>query len=84
MHQQNISGHKTAIFSSGGIIAMIAAQLLNLPSSGVYPLFEKVINCSITRLINNSDSIALSSFNEYSYLNAIAPQAEQASVITYR
>ncbi len=84
VHQANTSGKKTAIFSSGGIIAIIAAHVLKLPSSGVYPLFEKVINCSITRLINNSNEVALSSFNEHAYLNAIAPNAEQSSVITYR
>lgn len=84
VHHQNTSGQKTAVFSSGGIIAIIAAHVLQLPASSVYPLFEKVINCSITRLINNSDSIALSSFNEHSYLNAIAPADEQDSVITYR
>ena len=84
VHKQSSSGNKTAIFSSGGIIAIIVAHVLSLPSSGVYPLFEKVINCSITRLINNAEAISLSSFNEYSYLNAIASHEEQAKVITYR
>ncbi|MBT8114093.1 MAG: histidine phosphatase family protein, partial [Arenicella sp.] len=84
VHVHNGSGSRVAVFSSGGIIAVIAAHVLGLPPSGVYPLFEKVINCSITRLLHNAESIALSTFNEHSYLQAIADHADQGSVITYR
>ncbi|NNC99561.1 MAG: histidine phosphatase family protein [Gammaproteobacteria bacterium] len=84
VHRQNGRGSSAAVFTSGGIISIIAAHLLNLPSGDVYPLFEKVVNCSITQLVHNADSIALSTFNEHSYLQAIAHTTNDRNVITYR
>ena len=84
VHKENGSGTTVGVFSSGGIIAIITALVLKLPASGVYPLFEKVINASITRLLHNNHSIALSSFNEHSYLQAIAKDASEAGIVTYR
>ena len=80
----NRSGQKSAVFTSGGIISIVTAHALNLPPSSVYAIFEKVINCSITRLIHNQHELALSTFNEHAFISAIAPAGEEASVITYR
>lgn len=82
--QGNGKGCTAGVFTSGGILAILASDVLDMPATSVYPLFEKVINCSITRLIHNQESIALSSFNEYSYLSAIAPAGEEDRAITYR
>ena len=82
--QSNGKGCTAGVFTSGGILAILVAHTLGLPTPSVYPLFEKVINCSITRLIHNQQSIALSSFNEYSYLSAIAPEGDENKAITYR
>jgi len=84
VQHQNGKGCTAGVFTSGGILAIVTAHVLGMPSSSVYPLFEKVINCSITRLIHNRQSIALSSFNEYSYLSAIAPEGDEGKAITYR
>ena len=54
------SGANTVVVSSGGSIATIAQHVLGLPKSGAYPLFEALINCSITRLLHTSDRISLS------------------------
>lgn len=81
VHADNGSGTTAGIFSSGGIIAVLTAQLLNLPSTGVYPLFEKVINTSITRLLSNTSKVSLSTFNEYSYLTAMK---HDPNIVSYR
>ena len=80
----NRSGQKSAVFTSGGIISIVTAHALSLPPSSVYAIFEKVINCSITRLLHNRHELALSTFNEHAFLSAIAPAGEEAQVITYR
>lgn len=80
----NQRGQRTGVFSSGGILAIVAAQVQGMPPSQVYPLFEKVINCSITRLIHNRQQIELSTFNEYSYLSAMAKPGDEQRVISYR
>ena len=80
----NRSGMKSAVFTSGGIISIVTAHALSLPPSSVYAIFEKVINCSITRLLHNQQELALSTFNEHAFLSAIAPAGEEAKVITYR
>jgi broad specificity phosphatase PhoE len=77
------SGSVSAVFTSGGIIATLSAQMLKLPSHQVYSLFEKVINASITRLVYNADSISLASFNDYSYLSAQANN-DETNIVTYR
>lgn len=84
VQMSNAKGCTAGVFTSGGILAILAAHAMSMPSSGVYPLFEKVINCSLTRFIHNRDSLALSSFNEYSYLSAMANDAERPKIITYR
>ena len=76
-------GSLSGVFTSGGIIAIVTAHVLKLPSSAVYPLFEKVINASITRLLHNAEGVALSTFNEYSYLQAQADEGE-SNIVSYR
>ena len=80
----NGSGCRAGVFTSGGILAILTAHAMSMPPSSVYPLFEKVINASLTRLIHNRQSLALSTFNEYSYLSAMAERGEEAEIITYR
>ena len=81
---QSDKGSRVAVFTSAGVIAMVSAHAMKSPLSGVYPLFEKVINCSITRLLHNGERIALSSFNEFGFLQAMAAQANEPDIITYR
>ncbi|MFT5572513.1 MAG: broad specificity phosphatase PhoE [Cryomorphaceae bacterium] len=80
----NGSGCRAGVFTSGGTLAILTAHAMSMQATSVYPLFEKVINCSLTRLIHNRQSLALSTFNEYSYLSAMAKPGEEAEIITYR
>lgn len=77
-------GKTTAVFSSGGTIATIAAAVLGLPPSGVYQLFEQVVNCSVTRLVYSGDKISLSYFNDHGYLNLMATDQDEKGLITFR
>ena len=81
---RNQRGQCAGVFTSGGILAILAAHVQNMPASSVYPLFEKVINCSLTRLMHNQSQVALSTFNEYSYLSAMAETGQESALITYR
>jgi broad specificity phosphatase PhoE len=80
----NGSGCRAGVFTSGGILAILTAHAMSMQASSVYPLFEKVINCSLTRLIHNRTNLALSTFNEYSYLSAMAAPNKVPEIITYR
>ena len=77
-------GKTTAVFSSGGTIAAIAASVLGLPPSGVYQLFEQVINCSVTRLVYSGDKVTLTYFNDHGYLNLLATDEDEKGLISFR
>jgi broad specificity phosphatase PhoE len=82
------SGANTVVVSSGGVIAAIAQHTLGLPKSAAYPLFEALLNCSITRLLHTAERISLVSFNDYSYLQTATqrPELQQnvENLATYR
>ena len=82
--QENGQGSRAAVFSSGGVIACITALVMKLGPESVYGLFEPVINASISRFIHNQRDISLSSFNEHQFLTAVAKQAGQNNIISYR
>lgn len=78
------SGANTVVVSSGGAIATIAQQLLGLPKIGAYPLFEALLNCSITRLLHTGDRVSLVSFNDYSYLHSLGQMRNAENLVTFR
>jgi len=78
------SGANTVVVSSGGSIATITQHIIGLPKSGAYPLFEALINCSITRLLHTRDRISLGSFNDYSYLHALGEMRDGEKLVTFR
>jgi broad specificity phosphatase PhoE len=78
------SGANTVVVSSGGAIATITQHVIGLPKAGAYPLFEALINCSITRLLHSSDRISLSSFNDYSYLHSLGNMRSGENLVTFR
>ena len=84
VRSENGSGAKSAVFSSGGIIAVLTAEAMKAPATGVYPIFEQVVNASITRLIYSRDNLTLSSFNEHAYLSSMGHEQEMGEVVTYR
>lgn len=52
------SGANTVVVSSGGSIAAITQHVIGLPKTGAYPLFEALLNCSITRFLHTGTRIA--------------------------
>lgn len=77
------AGRTTAIFTSGGTIAVLVAAVLGLPGSATYQFYEPVFNCSVTQLFYNADRISLSYFNDCSFLRQYSVQHGE-QLVTYR
>jgi len=77
------SGKTVAVFTSGGTLANIVAQVLGLTGEQTYQLYEPLLNCSITQLFYNSTKISLSSFNDCSFLQVLGSQCGQ-NLLSYR
>jgi broad specificity phosphatase PhoE len=77
------SGKTVGIFTSGGTIATMVAQVLGLDGSQTYAFYEPVINCSVTRLFYSGTKVSLSYFNDHSYLDLLGRQAGE-QLVTYR
>ncbi|MCL2915520.1 phosphoglycerate mutase family protein [Shewanella corallii] len=59
------SGHqKVLVISSGGVIATVLGQLLNVPISNVIELNLQMKNTGISRCFFNRNTMRISSFNE--------------------
>lgn len=81
--QQQGSGKTVGLFTSGGTIATIMAQVLGLTSEHVYSFYEPVINCSVTQLFYSGDRVSLSYYNDHSYLKVLGTQRGE-QLVTYR
>jgi broad specificity phosphatase PhoE len=81
--QEQGSGKTVAIFTSGGTLATIVAQVLGLTGEQTYQLYEPLLNCSVTRLFYNSKKISLSYFNDCSFLQVLGSQCGQ-NLLSYR
>ncbi|HEY1059631.1 MAG TPA: histidine phosphatase family protein [Limnobacter sp.] len=56
------------VFTSGGAIACIAQQLLNMPDAQAFHLNWSITNCSVSKLLfNDRGHITLASFNEQAH-----------------
>ena len=77
------SGRTVAIFTSGGTIATIVAQVLGLTGEQTYPFYEPIFNCSITQLFYSGSRVSLSYFNDRSFLQVLGRQAGE-NLISYR
>lgn len=62
------SGSRVLVFTSGGVIGLIAAQTLNAPDASALKLNWRVKNGSLTRFTFGGGRMALDSFNEESHL----------------
>ncbi|MEN6670643.1 histidine phosphatase family protein [Psychrobacter sp. B38] len=56
------------VFTSGGVIAAITAQLLKQGSQTAYQLNKTLVNTGVTSLTLKGDRVRLLSLNEYSHL----------------
>ncbi|MEM8660879.1 MAG: histidine phosphatase family protein [Pseudomonadota bacterium] len=77
------SGKTTGIFTSGGTIATIVAQVLGLAGYQTYQFYEPVFNCSVTQLFYSGNKISLSYFNDRSYLQLFGAKTGE-ELVTYR
>lgn len=77
------AGKSIGVFTSGGTIATIVAQVLGLGSEHVYNFYEPVINCSVTQLFYSGDKVSLSYYNDHSFLDLLGFQKNE-SLVTYR
>ena len=77
------SGKTVAIFTSGGTIATIVAQVLGLSGKQTYPFYEPMFNCAVTQLFYNQERISLSYFNDRSFLQVLG-RLNQEKLVTYR
>jgi broad specificity phosphatase PhoE len=74
------AGETTIVITSAAVIATVVGRVLGLPADAVCPLFEVMMNCSVTRLLHDRERVSLSSFNECSYL----ARANAGEMLTYR
>lgn len=77
------SGKTVGIFTSGGTVATIVAQVLGLAGEQTYQFYEPVFNCSVTQLFYSRSKISLSYFNDCSFLRVIGSQRGE-NLLTYR
>ena len=81
---QGQGGGKTvAIFTSGGTLATIVAQVLGLGGEKTYQFYEPVLNCSVTQLFYSRYKISLSYFNDCSFFRVLGGQRGE-DMLTYR
>lgn len=81
--QTHGSGKSIGVFTSGGTLATIVAQVLGLGGEQTYQFYEPIFNCSITQLFYSKSKISLSYFNDCSFLQVIGRQRGE-NFLTYR
>lgn len=77
------AGKTVGVFTSGGTLATIVAQVLGLGGEQTYQFYEPVFNCSVTQLFYSQSKISLSYFNDCSFLRVLGQQHGE-DLVTYR
>jgi len=77
------SGKTLAIFTSGGTIATLVAQVLGLSGQETYKFYEPVFNCSISQVFYSGTKTSLSYFNDRSYLQVLGARNNE-ELVSYR
>ena len=62
------SGETALAFTSGGVIAALAARLLGLPDRAMVAFNHVVVNAAITKVVSGRRGMSLVSFNEHGHL----------------
>ncbi|WP_221090741.1 histidine phosphatase family protein [Deinococcus aquaedulcis] len=62
------SGSRAVVFTSGGVIALVVAHVLQAPPASALALNWRVRNASVTRLSFGRGRVSLDSFNEVGHL----------------
>jgi broad specificity phosphatase PhoE len=76
-------GKTVGIFTSGGTLATIVAQVLGLTGEQTYQLYEPVFNCSVSQLFYSGSRVSLSYFNDCSFLRVLGEQQAE-NLVSYR
>jgi broad specificity phosphatase PhoE len=74
------SSRNVAVFTSGGPIAVILKQLLQLSNETTLALNWQIANCSVTKLHYNGRRTSLAFFNNYTHLQS----SRHENWVTYR
>ena len=77
------SGKTLGIFTSGGTIATLVAQVLGLTGEQTYQFYEPVFNCSVTQIFYSGSRTSLSYFNDRSWLQVFGASSAE-DLVTYR
>lgn len=81
--QKEGGGKTIGIFTSGGTIATLVAQVLGLDGSQTYQFYEPVFNCSVTQLFYSKEKVSLSYFNDRSFLQLLGEENGE-ELVSYR
>lgn len=76
-------GKTVAVFTSGGTIATIVAQVLGLGGEHTYKFYEPIFNCSVSQLFYSGTRVSLSSFNDRSFLQVLGRSGGE-QLVSYR
>ena len=71
------------MFTSGGTIATLVAQVLGLTGEQTYQFYEPIFNCSVSQLFYSGTRVSLSYFNDRSFLQMLGEQHGE-ELVTYR
>lgn len=63
-------GRDGVVFTSGGVIAAVAADLLDAGGRTVVALNRVAVNTAVTKIIAGSQGLSMSAFNEHAHLPA--------------
>jgi len=77
------SGKTIGVFTSGGTIATVVAQVLGLSGAQTYQFYEPVFNCSVTQIFYSGSKTSLSYFNDRSWLHLLGAGSGE-NLVTYR
>lgn len=72
-------GQDAVVFTSGGILASVAAGLLRSGADGVVALNRVAVNGGITKLVVGSGGTSLLAFNDHAHF-----EGERRALVTYR
>jgi broad specificity phosphatase PhoE len=73
------AGRDAVVFTSGGVIATVAAELTSAGPAAVVPFNRALVNGSITKLIVGPAGASLITFNEHAHF-----EGERRALLTYR
>ncbi len=77
------SGKTLGVFTSGGTIATMVAQVLGLSGEQTYQFYEPIFNCSVTQIFYSGSKTSLSYFNDRSWLQLAGAETAE-NLVTYR